>query len=674
MTRPEPTPEVAAVLAAWEQALRAFPGGPALAAHIAPGLAALLASCAEAGQSPAATARTLGAALSPLRGALQHLTPDQQARLADARTVGKTRRLLQASLHSPWGRGLKPATRDQYGTKIARLLPDRPADLPEFGGTRQGFIRVKNTTRAPVSRSPGQQHAQATRRQERRTAGELAHGLREQFGPARPETGRKLYPTASLWVNPTPRTPGVLDDLELAIALQACDDLPEPWRSRGRLVVLGGALCGWTEQLRHARLDGPSGQRPELVRDPVGQLWLHAWQPAWVPDWLTHDPVRRAAHLAVHHEVQSDYVLPLHPVLARALAAAADFGADGRLLPGDSYSEALARVSAGLQALSPTAARLTPGRLLLSFHGRANASSYPWPARYGLTGRPSAAHTMAAAYTALPLAAIQEHHARFCHDRLSAAREALLVNAERLGAPAWPLDHELATEPLAAAPGMIGSWSTPRLAVLRDVYATLQRDFFEATPGSRQAHNTATRLALTAGAVSLLLRPADVDGLLLPERQPLAGPGFAQQVKSRPGENESWVERELPAGLQSLWWRALSAGAGLSPDGRARPWLIDRHGQPQPFRLQDCLDAALAAAGLPGQLRAHSLRHFGRSWYSAYGLNDPEIALRSNHWANGFERTNYARLGADLRGVSARFQAAAAALAQALDWEWSRWT
>ncbi|NOH10394.1 MAG: hypothetical protein HND51_01985 [Chloroflexi bacterium] len=640
---------------------------------IEPHLLAYLESCQDEGISSTEATQKLKSALTPVISALRALTAQQRKGLAACTTTEEAQAILCAALSNSWGQGLKATTRQQYHTKIRRFLPLTEDQAPRYSGDRRpskhASVRSGSTNNSLVNRK---RYDQQTRQQENATLDEMVQGAKEHLRSSARQSRYDLYPGA-LWVNPTAHTPGVLNAIILAALLPYTLEWPSPRRERACVALICGLMLGWTQVLKNARLDGPTGARPEIVLNARGHLWMYPWQPEWLPAWLNDDEERRDSHFDVHHAPMSEYQLHLHPTIQHAIREAAKSGSKDLLFPGDSYREAIQDLDKVLKDMLPAAGSLTPGRLTLSFQGLANSAGYPWPERYAVFGRPARPHTMAAAYSLTPIHAVIRWHWRFVEQLLAKAQRAYQENQERFGPAPWPGAFEPNQSFPPRVQGFLGSWSMPKFKYVCQLVQHLGSQIDDGNLARCNAHNARTRLAVILGAITMGLRPGEIDGLTIPKRQPLEGDGFAQEVKRRGREVASWVERRIPRLLQPIWWHMLRAGASLRSDGQAQPMILGEDGHPQRFRLKTELASACQAAGLPASIRPHGLRHFCRTALAHFGLSDPDLALVMNHWAQGFERTSFVRLGNDLAGFDDRYNRAVGKLLKALGWEDQVW-
>ncbi len=666
-----------APLNAWLFTLLALPAGRHLAPQAHPAVLDLAYDCLENTTDPDKLRILIKGAVAPLMSLTRQLDQEQSEELSRHQTNKSVLAFFTSRLENKFG---AHTTRfKEYRAKLKRLFGGRP---PRYGGERisTDYGPRKNSPLMDEwlgpNRDPDAYEDLPEGHPARQAFSDDAKSYQEELspdkgGPKKKEHFAEPFPTTQ-FVNPTPNTPGVPSLVEVGIMLGGCSALPTKRAVRARLMLLAAVGVGWTRQLQGSGLGEHAsgrGDHPGLTILGDGRVNIQPKATVGRPDWYDQDRARHTEFTRPHIKSLRNYSLTLHPALSACIQEAARYAKGGAIFPGRSYQGALADLNTLLQNTCPGAAKVTPGRLGLLFQGLANSWDYSWAMRYTLCGRAMAAHEMAINYTLVSLAETTRSHWTFINQLLEKLLQVITANQGRLGAAQIPHALKPTESPAPRTPGYTGSWSTPDPGLVSRIISFTQAQQARDDLLPTERHNWTVRLAAFSGAVLMAMRPYAVDNLKLSPRQALEGRSFAQQVKRRPGEAASWVERHVPSIIQEFWWQALRSCAAVPHQG-GLPCLLTGSGKPRPFSIQRELDFILAQIGHKGpSIRAYGLRHLGRTLLSNAGLPDTDLALVLNHWRKGFERHNMMRLGADLAGFPDRYNKAALTAAKQIGLE-----
>lgn len=525
--------------------------------------------------------------------------------------------------------------------------------LEEDDDLRQLFLQVAEETDAEIDEGHRAAFDQPTVRRSHR-----------QEARSRPSHFKDPWLMA-LYQNPTRHTPAALTSIEIAVALQSTFGLDQQRAENARLVLAAGVLCGWTKQL----FEGIVHDQPPDVFDHPTLVLLHGEPFASVrprvsvgyPDALRPTPDNRETldeAFAVHDEdyepVDLCYRVALPPVLqALTEPVLARRAAEEPILSQSDYSQAIGDLSGGLRQHSPSANRITAGRLTTTFQGWANSLSFDAAARYAVCGRPMRCHEMPINYTRVPLAGVCEQHWQFAStvwDEVIDRHEAL---CHTFGwdavAPALHASGGLPDDLASQLTGHAGSWSVPHLRLLRELFAFVREQSMRLDQPAPLRENWLMRRVAFESAVLMCMRDYEFNHLPLPAGTGREGSSFVQPAKSHYWEDHStYAYRHIPPVIQRRWWACVRQCGRDYVEGPL--WCCrDGEGRRQPFDLQEHLDRVLTMMDLPTAfIRAKGLRHAGRTLHRQHGMPDALINLKLNHYGRGYEKTSPVR-GVDLR-------------------------
>lgn len=658
---------------AWLFALLSLPGGQLVAPFVHSNVLHLVRDCWQITPNLAKLRSVVQGAVTPLLSLTRSLTSDQIIELSQYLNSASMLAFfitLLSNKFSPTSQRYK-----EYRSKLVRLFKN---ELPKYGGTRKGGAygpRSNNSTYENLYSDPYAYEEFFQNNPIRKAFHQEANRYEQELNPTKDQNKHHYtepFPNTQ-FVNPTPNTPGVPSLVEIGVMLNGCSSLPPRRAARARLFLLAAVGVGWTKQIQNSYYaDQPPfpEDHPGLVFLPDGKVNISPRVTVGRPEWYDADSDRYTQFTKCHTPSQDNYTIPLHPALATYVKDAVQYNQDGMLFPDRSYQQAIANLNTILNNTCPGVLKITPGRLSLLFQGLTNQWGIPWAQRYALCGRPMAVHEMAINYSLISLNDATQTHWEFINHLLEHITKVTSSNLPRIGANTTPKPTNQSSP---KTPGHTGSWSTPKLAVIREVISFTQTQQGRTDLPAHEYHNWTIRMAGFSGAILMAMRPYAFENLDISPRQPLNGLSFAQRVKRRHGEVESWIERFVPEIIQSLWWQALSKSAAIPHQG-GLPCLLDSNSTPRPFSMQKELDFVLAQIGyIDGNIRAYGLRHLGRTLFANAGLSDTDLALVMNHWGKGFERHNMVRLGADFTDFTKRFELAAIKTAHKIGMDPDQW-
>ena len=666
---------------AWLFALLALPAGLTVAPFVHPNMLHLARNCWQKTPNLVKLRSAVQGAASPLLSLTRPLNPSQVIELSQCQTHESMLAFYMARLAYKFSYG-SPRYKE-YRAKLQRLFGNVQ---PKYTGSRKvgPYGPRPESYTDKFSAYPGtdpdayedfpQEHPtrQAFKREAIRYEKELVstqHQIKRKHHFAEPFPG-------SQFTNPTPDTPGVPSLVEIGILLNGCSSLPPQRAARACLLLLAAVGAGWTRQIQTCKIANRSpaiDEHPGLVILPDRTVSLQPRSTVGRPVWYQDDPSRRTQFTQTHSPSLRDYCLKLHPALTACIEDSARYAQNGLLYSRRNFQQAVEDLNSLLQSACPDAPKITPGRLSLLFQGLANQWNLPWAPRYAICARPMAIHEMAINYTLVSLTDTTQAHWDFVNRLLEHLWQVSSTNSARLGAIQIPKVLKPTDQSSPSTPGHTGSWSTPNLTLIREVITFTQTQQARTDLPSYENHNWMMRLAGFSGTILMAMRPYAIENLKLTARQPLSGTSFAQRVKRRHGEPESWIERYVPSVIRSLWWQAMRKSADVPHQG-GLPCLLDSNGAPRSFSVQQELYYVLAKIGyIAENIRAYGLRHLGRTLLANAGLSDTDLALVMNHWGKGFERHNMIRLGSDLTDFPRKFDLAADIAAKQIGLNPSHW-